>query len=85
MLKSCGKNVQKLWKQTGITCQYLSTVLVESTVRRKSAWVKPQVILTIVPFFPRDSSTSISAILHLLIPSYTHNPQPLLLTLRRKI
>lgn len=80
----CGKIVQNLWKVGGKTCQYLSTLSVETKSSHTRVWVKPSFIPHVIPGFPLNESTSKTLNLSLLIHSFTHNPHPLLLTPRRK-
>lgn len=80
----CGKIVQNLWKVSGKTCQYLSTLSVEIKRSHTRVWVKPSFIPQVIPGFPLTKSTSKTLNLSLLIHSFTHNPHPLLLTPRRK-
>ena len=80
----CGKSVQNTGKLHSKTCQYLSTVLPNSQIRTQIACVQQEVIRRLIPVYPRHESTSKLALSPLLIHSYTHNPHPLLLTLRRK-
>ena len=81
----CGKSVQNTGKLGGKTCQYLSTVLLITRISPQVACVQDRVIRRLIPVSPLYSSTSKLSHLSLLIHSYTHNPQPLLLTLRKRI
>lgn len=84
MPNTCGEYVYNLWKQRGETCVSLSTTCVYIAQKVQTACAHPQLIRRFIPHSSRYESTGYQAILSLLIPSYTHNPQPLLLTLRMK-
>lgn len=84
MHNTCGEYVYNLWKQARTTCQYLSTVGVETKNSTTHMWVNPLLIPTVIPVTSLYLSTPKITRLHLLVYSYTHNPHPLLLTLRIK-
>ncbi len=81
---ACGKYVQNLWKQHRKTCQHLSTAMCGYADSTITMWVKPVVFRTIIPVFIPQYSTTKIRYFPLLGASYTHNPHPLLLTLRRE-
>lgn len=84
MLSTCGKNVYNTWKDGGITCQNVSTVPYDNIKSMQTMCVNYVVVRTFIPHSPRHLSTAKNANPPQLNSSYTHNPQDLLLTLRRK-
>ena len=85
MLSACGQYVYNLRTQRGTTCQCSSTDIHTPTAIRPTMWVNTQVIRSVMPILPLYESTPIFRKLSLLIHSYTHNPQPLLLPPQEKI
>ncbi len=76
----CAKAVQNLWKHRGKTCEKLSTGSVDNKTHPHKARVQLAVIRSIIPTLPQRLPTLIIRRFNLLIPSYPHNPHPLLLT-----
>lgn len=81
----CGQRVQSLRTAIGTTCQYSSTTWLQSVALAQSLCVHHQLIRSLLPTLPLPSSTRKIALYDLLIPSYAHFPQPLLLLQPNKI
>lgn len=75
----CGQCVHNLRKVIGTTCQYPSTVSTQSVTMTQSLCVHHRLIRTFVPTVPLLHSTATKTQPSLLLSSYTHFPQYLLL------
>jgi hypothetical protein len=85
MLKACGNLVHRL-RMTQRTSQgQLSTEDVHRQSAHRLTHGKPRLIPQTLPTLSTDQSTSKKRILPLLITSYPHFPQPLLLEPQKKI
>lgn len=75
----CGQYVHNLRKVIGTTCQYSSTVSTQSATITRSLCVHHRLIRTFLPTITLPHSTAIKTQSSLLLSSYTHFPQYLLL------
>lgn len=75
----CGQYVHNLRKVIGTTCQHSSTIHTQSAPMTQCLCVHHRLIRTFLPTLPLLHSTAIKTSLSLLLSSYTHFPQYLLL------
>jgi hypothetical protein len=85
MLNPCGKHVYRLRTAGRISYGQLSTDPVYTTVTPHRPHGKPRLIPQTLPTLSTDISTRKNHFLHLLIASFPHFPQPLLLEPQKKI
>lgn len=85
MLKRCGKDVYRLRRRQRISYGQLSTDPVHTLTTPHKPHGKPRLIPQFLPTLSTDLSTSKNRFPHLLIASYPHFPQPLLLEPQKKI
>lgn len=85
MPSACGQNVYNVGTGSRTTCQCSSTVLTIPPIMPWGMWVNTQVIRSVIPTLPLFESTLLFRNIYLLVYSFTHNPQALLLPPQEKI
>ena len=83
-MPNCVKNVRNQRLNTGINCDNMPTIFDKNLIEYINC-VKINFTLKVIPYLIATLYTTKNQIFNLLNNLFTHNPQPLLMSLIRKI